>query len=244
MTTARDIATAALQKIGVLFAGETPSAADSALALSTLNELIDQWAAERLLIYVPNARTVWTIAASDGEYSVGSGGDVDIVRPVFVNQINYQDTSLDPTQEFPLNELTDAAWASLTPKDLTSSLPTSYYYDPTFGANGRATLYLWPIPTSSTLEGVMYAPTAITELATLDTTLSLPPGYRNFMTHALAEEIAPEFGRQVSASLSRAAAHTKGIVMRANVRMADLSMDAGALVQSRRWSGWSILTGP
>ena len=46
MATVRDIVTAALQELGVIAAGETPSDSDAQIGLSGLNDLVDQWAAE------------------------------------------------------------------------------------------------------------------------------------------------------------------------------------------------------
>jgi len=73
MATALDIITDALRRIGVLAEGEVPSAAQAADALSDLNGLIDQHAAERLMIYT-TTRTPFDITANEPEYQFGLTG--------------------------------------------------------------------------------------------------------------------------------------------------------------------------
>jgi len=109
LATPNTIIYAALQDLGVLAAGETPSAEDSTFALEALNRLVDQWAAERLMMYTITRKT-WTITASDGEYTVGDGGDIDIdPRPVHIEEVRLIDTSPTPDAEYPLARLTPDA---------------------------------------------------------------------------------------------------------------------------------------
>lgn len=237
------VITPALQRIGVLDAVETPTAADSAVGLRVLNGLMDQWAAENLQIYEPNTRTTFTITSGDGTYSVGASQTVNRARPVFVNHVNYIDTSQTPDLEYQLQPLTDDAYASIPQKDLESVFPTTYYYNPTFP---YGVITFWPVPTSTTLQGVLYAPTAVTEFAAIGTSLSLPPGYKRMLETNLAMELLQYFPeRGMPVGLDRAAADAKAAVKRANIRLMDLSVDAAALIQGRSRTYWySIFSGP
>lgn len=229
MATVSDIATAALRELGVLGAGETATADEADDALTALNNLIDQWAAERLQIYTIT-RTTWTINSGDGEYAVGTGADVNVARPVFVEHVNLIDTSTDPDHETQLTPLTDDAWSRMPMKALTAPMPTCWYYNPTFPTG---TLTLWPVPTDSTLAGALYAPAAVAQFAAINTSFALPPGYQRMVTKALALELAPSYERQPSPLLVEQAREARAVVKRANTRLMDLSIDAGALVQGR-----------
>lgn len=241
MATFGDLALQALQSIGQYAAGESLTAADSALALQVGNQMIGQWANERLTIY-SETRTTWSIVSGTGAYTVGSGGDVNIVRPIFVDHVNFVDTSMDPDLEMPLRMLTDDAYAALSLKALTSTYPQYAYYNPTYPT---ATLTLWPAPTSSTLLGAIYVPTAVTTFAAASTSVSLPPGYEAFIVSNLAVKLAPYFEKAVSEDLKKEAMEAKAIVKRANTRLMDLSVDAGALIQgNRRWNIVDFYTGP
>lgn len=236
MATVQDVVNQALRTLGVLAAGETPAYEDSADALVTLNNLIDQWAAERLAIYTVT-RTTWAIVSGTSTYTVGSGGSVNIAWPVYVDRIGYQDTATDI--EYPLGELTEDGYASLSDKTLTASVPTVYYYNPTYAA-GLASVILWPTPTGTTLEGVIYCPTAVAEFAGLASTVSLPPGYRQFLVSNLALALSAEYGRNPHQALIKAAEESKATLKRMNFRMADLAVGFAPGMSD----GWTIRTGP
>lgn len=239
--TVRDLLSASLTEIGVLAAGEVMTAADSSLGLAALNRWIDAQAADRLQMY-EETRTVWTIVSGDENYTVGTGGDVNRARPVYVSRVQFQDTNLTPTTEFPLSTLTDDSYAAITMKDQESTYPQCYWYNPTFPL---ATLIFWPVPTSGTLEGVMYAPTAVAEFANLSTSVSLPPGYQQMIVKCMAVELAPSYEVQPNPLLLKQAQDSLITVQRANKRLSDLSLDQGAVIQGgSRWGGWSIYTGP
>lgn len=224
MAEVRDIVTAALRELGVLAAGEVATADEANSGLEELNRLVDQWAGERLLIHRVT-RTTWTISATQN-YTVGTGGTVNVVRPVYLDHVNLIDTSADPDQETPLTPLTDDGWAAITQKAATATQPTNWYYNPTFPLG---TLSLWPIPSSATLQGALYAPQQVSEFASLDEVISLPPGYRRMLVKNLARELAPSYGRALHPELKEEAIESKATVKRNNFRPSDLSFDAAVL---------------
>ena len=234
--TVSDAITDALVRIGVGAAGETPSSEDMATGFQALNILTDGWGTERLTIpYI--ARTTATLTASQTSFTVGSGGDIDIVRPVFFTNINYIDTSQSPELELPLSILTDDAWAGIHLKGLTSTLPTQAYYNPTYSGS-FGTLYPWPVPTSATLEWAVYSPVAVPEFSATTASIVLPPGYRRFIVTNLAVEIAPMFNVEPSQSLIIQAIESKADIKRANIRPSDMSVDSGALVSRNYTSSY------
>ena len=242
--TANDLITATLQDLGVLQPSEAPSADDAAVALRRLNRLIDGWKLQRLMI-ASITRSTWTITASDGSYTVGTGGDINIARPTIPNEliVRFIETSTDPDTEIPLFPLTDDAYARIPQKAVTALYPTGFWYNPTFGSSdtGLGTLELWPVPTSTTLQGVCYAPTPLGELATLSTDFYAPPGYRRLYETALAVELARVFNRTVTADMLDAAREASADVKRINIRLEDMHVDRALL--SRRGGRSNIYTG-
>ena len=239
-TTVQNVVNWALQDLNVIGAEETATGADSAAGLDRLNRLLDQWAAERLMMYTVT-RTIWTIDTSTS-YTVGSGADIDVARPIHLESVHYQDTSVSPTYERQMNPLTEDAWEAIPQRTLTGVYPTSWYYNPTYA---NATLHLWPVPTSSSLEGVMYAWAQVAEYDALTDTVALPPGYRRLIITNLAVELSAAFGRQPSPATVAAASDSLATVKRTNKRLMDLSIDTGALVQGRDRQYWyDIRIGP
>lgn len=221
MAEVRAIVTAALRELGVLAAGEVATADEANSGLEELNRLVDQWAGEQLLIH-RITRTTWTLVSGTQVYTVGAGGTVNVARPVFIDHVNFIDTSTDPDTEYQLTPLTDDAWAALAQKALTATKPSNWFYNPTFPTG---TLTLWPTPTNSGLQGALYAPQQVAEFASLDEVISLPPGYRRMLVKNLARDLAPSFDRQIHPQLSEQAIESKATVKRNNYRLSDLSFD-------------------
>lgn len=225
MADVREIVTDALVEIGVLASGEVATADQADSALRALGRLQDSWAAEKLTIYT-YTRTTKVLTASDGEYSVGSGGDIAITRPVYIEQINLLDTSADPDFETPLHKMTEQEYQDWPDKARTADRPEAWYYNPTFPTG---TLSLFPVQTGS-YSIALYVPTQITENSALSTSISLPPGYRRMLVKNLALEIAPSYRVTVDPLLGQQAAEAKAIVKRANIRPVELRFEASACV--------------
>ena len=201
--------------------------------------MVDQWSTERMLVFAM-VRATWAIVSGTGSYTVGAGGAVNIPRPVYIDAVAFQDTSPTLTTEYKLSFYTDAAREGTVLKTLTSPFPTSWYYDPFFPLG---TLVLWPTPTSTTLQGVIYYPQAVARFPLLTTTVSMPPGYEELLVTSLAIVLAASYSRQVDPSLRERAVNAKALVKRSNQRLVDLNFEAAALVGNNR-GAWDIRTGP
>jgi len=229
--TVSELITASLQDLRVLQVGETVSSNDAAYALARLNDWINSLATEGLTVY-SQARTTWTISTA-ASYTIGSGGVINCARPtgpMGVTNVGFQDTSVSPTIEYNLGPLlTEDAYAGIAQKALTSVYPQAMYYNPTF-TSGLGLIYLWPIPTSTTLQGVIYTPVPVAEFAAISDTISLPPGYRRFLRTGLAKELASAFDAPVTPDLQQAAMESKADIKRANLRLVDLSSGVAGLI--------------
>jgi hypothetical protein len=240
MATVLDLVTDALTEIAAYSPGQTLPYEATEQARRRLNQFLNTCAAENLSIFAVT-RTVSPIVPSQASYTIGTGGNINIPRPVFIEHIAFQDSSPTIPTEYPLGgPLTEDAWAGIVLKSMTSPFPSSAYYSPTFPTG---TLYPWPIPTSSTLSWVIYHWAAVSEFATLATTVSLPPSYEEFLVTNLALLLAPSYEKQPHPVLVQRARETKAVLMRANVRMRDLSFDAGALIGNAR-GRMNIYQGP
>lgn len=224
--TARELVTAALAELNVADATTALSADDATFALARLNDFLDGLATENLTIFAAT-RTTWTLTPNVATYTIGVGATINVARPVSpqaILDIGYQDTSLSPVQEISgLPVLTTDQYAGLPLKTMTGTYPTSFYYSPTFGATGFGTISVFPVPTGSNLQGVIYTPSPVAELTDLNTTLSVPPGYRRFLRLNLALELASAFQAQVPPTLVELAREAKANVKRVNARFEDLS---------------------
>lgn len=226
-----DLITTALKRINVIGAGETPTNDDLSDGFARLKTMLGQWRIQNLTVPY-RSRTTWTITSIKGKlgapYTVGPGGDINVARPPVPSEITvrFQDTSVTPTLEYPLTPLTSDAWERIPQKDLTSPLPTSYYYQPTY-SGGLGSLYLWFVPTQSSLQGVFYAPAPLADPVTYTDVIVLPDGYEGALVDNLAVYLFPEYRELVpiDPQLQQAAARSFDLLKRVNVAMLDLTVD-------------------
>lgn len=240
--TVRNLIKAAMRRINVIQENEDPSGDSLSDAFERFNDWVDSVCGnERLTMYTVT-RTTWNLVPNQAVYTVGLGGDVNIVRPQFINQVNWINANISVPFELQLTLLTEDAEASLPLKSLTSTYPFYAYYNPTFtGALGS--LKLWPNATGTGLQGALYYPQQVNRFNTVNDTIALPPGYNRFMRDNLAIELFPEFreGQQMDTGLMQSASEAKANLKRINNRLMDLQTDP-ILLWGR--SAWSIYTGP
>ena len=240
ITTAGQIVSGSLKLLGVLAAGETLSAVDGADGLARLNSMIDLWGLSRLTKYFL-LRTVKTLAASTASYTIGTGGSINIERPVSIDGANLiLDSSASPVVEMPIEVFTDDRWRTIRIKNLTSRLAQGIWYDHNWSA-GLGTIYVYPIPTTSLTQLVLYTPVSVAQFTDLPTSYSIPPGYEMALRTNLAVVLAPEFGRQLDPSIYEMAKDSKADLMSANLRPVDLKFDEG--IAARASGTWDWMRG-
>jgi hypothetical protein len=123
----------------------------------------------------------------------------------------------------PVRLLTLEEYASIPDKTATATYPHSLYDD---GGYPQRTIKLYPVP-SAAHKLVLYTKRALTQIATLNTDVSFPPGYEEMCIYNLALRLAPEYGRPVSAEIAMVAQESKANIKRANHRPALLRCDDG-----------------
>jgi hypothetical protein len=231
MATARTIITRSLRKLGVIGEGEVPTASQSSDGLASLNAMVDSWSAEAGPIF-EETKDSYVLTANDGEYTIGSGGDINVTRPIRINAAFVRKSGTD----YPLQIIGKEQYARIDDKDQ-SGTPEKIYYDGNFPLGN---LYLWPVPNDAdTL--FLYDEKALTTFTSLDTTLVAPPGYERALIFNLAVEDAPDYEVEPTPTTQRIAAESKYMVVSANqMNETDiLSVDAALLATG----GFNILTG-
>src|SRR5262252_7106585 len=120
MTTVRDILHQSALLVGMRAAGEVLDATMAQDFLTILNQLVDAWALEELLVYFLD-RQVFTMTVLKQQYTLGPGGDVPIMRPVRIEAVNWRDESQVPALELPLGKLQRQQYHNLRVRELTSA---------------------------------------------------------------------------------------------------------------------------
>lgn len=208
MATAQNVIDGAMRDIGALASGEDPSSDETADVLEALNNLIDSWNTDGLTLYA-ESEVSHTLVANDGSYTIAaSGADITATRPVRILHAYVRDSNID----HPLEIISKEAYDLIPDKTTTSTNPEYLYYEPSY-ANG--TIKLWPVPSEANVL-YMTVQSQLSSFATAGTTFAMPPGYQRAIQKNLAIEIAPQFEKEPSNALIRAATQSLAMVKRLN----------------------------
>lgn len=184
----------------------TISAVQYANALETMNFLLAHWQALGLPIWCIKQASK-ALTASDGQYSVGSGGDININQPHRIIQAWLRDASnATYPVDIPLNIKSQQEYFHLSSKSQ-EGRPVDLYYDRAYdgasnqGATAVSQLYLWPEPDTTTATNCtlyfLYQRPLLDFNATTDN-LDMPQEWYEAVRLNLAYKIAPEYGMQAS----------------------------------------------
>ncbi len=230
--TVADLIKGSLRLIGAIATSETPSAAESADALLVLNDMLESWANDGMLIYQSTPESLALVAAQQ-TYTMGLTGNFNTARPTRINKANVMLNNI----EVPVEILNEQQWAEITQKSMTAQIPSKLYTD---GAFPLLNVKVWPIPTEVN-NLVLYSLKPITAFSSTATTVSLPPGYSRALRYNLAGELCPEYGKAVDPVIAGIASDSRAEIKRQNTKPVYMKSDASGLPTSGK--SFNIYTG-
>jgi hypothetical protein len=220
--TALDLIKSSLRLINVLASGETPTADEAQDSLMVLNQMVDAWNAERLMVFTISIAE-YSLVVGQQVYTLGPGGNFNAPRPSKIERIDIIYLA-NPNQplELKLDYLTDAQWAAIPVKNIPTTLPRSVYDD---GAYPLRNLSFWGVPTVIS-DIKVYSWQALTQFAVLTSNQTFPPGYFEALRYNLAIRLAPEFNESASPDLQALAMESKAKIKSINIPIVDLRVDS------------------
>jgi hypothetical protein len=192
--------------------------------------MIAGWSNEGLLIHAITAETALTLTPGDATVTMGTSGDIT-TRPQEIVAAKIK----VGTQEYPVKLLSVSEYAAIPNKSIDGTIPQALYDD---GGYPQRTLTLYPVPSVAN-QLLLFTKRALSEIASLDTSVSLPPGYDRALIYNLAIELSPEYGRPVPEAVAMTAMDSKAGLKRKNHRSSYLRVDSALKVRG----GFNIITG-
>jgi hypothetical protein len=202
MATAGDLLTAAFIKVGV----DVPTTAQTASGLISLNNMMSLLGAD-LLSYVVTAES-FTVVAGDSEYTIGSGGQWDTVRPESVSTCYLRNSD---NYDYPVSVMSGKDYALLSNKSYTAR-PTELYFLPEYTL---AKIIFNTSPDASYTACFEFIKN-FTEFATTATTVSLPNEYKEALVYNLAVSLGEDWDRIVSKTVYAQAMRSREVIDRLN----------------------------
>ncbi len=210
MATALDQIKASLRLIGQLAEGEEPTPQAAQDALSALNQMLDSWSTERLAVFTTMDQVFNWTPDSDTK-TLGPSGDFVGIRPILLDTATYY-RDPETNVSFGIRFINQDQYNGIAVKNTTSTYPQVAYVNMGYP---DVTVTVYPKPTRL-LEWHFVSVQPLTQAATLQTELYLPPGYLRAFKYNLACEIAAEFGVEPAPTVQRIAMTSKRDVKRIN----------------------------
>jgi hypothetical protein len=206
----------------VLADGETPTDSEGQRCLRLLNNMINSWAIDKLMLYQVQAE-VFPLVASQQSYTMGLGGNFNTARPYKIASALLRESGLDSNFEIANYQ----EYAAITYKSL-GGRPYILYVEDSYPL---MTLYVNPVPTSSAYSIGLYSWKQLSNFVNLTDTVDLPAGYAELIETNLTLRICAAFNRQVTPELKQWADETKRNVMKQNIKTPRLDL-SGTISQN------------
>jgi hypothetical protein len=215
--TAQDIITDALSLLSVVDPNTPALAADLALGLTKLNDMVDSWSNESLACYAVLEQS-GTLVPGQSSYTIGPGGNFNMTRPLRINggpgtaytqDVNGNNYGIEVVDRVRWNQIGNRS------STVTSNFPDTLFYD------NQYPLGIINIDPTPNIAITMYWDSylQLTEFANLATAMSLPPGYKQALGTNLAILLKPYYiDAPIDPVLVQLAMESKGNVKRANKR--------------------------
>lgn len=232
MTQALEILTNAHIDIGALSVGETLDPASAAFALTTINDMLDQWSNESMMVFNIQ-EIIFTLTAGKYVYTLGTGGEINATRPLRIDSAFVRVATLD----YPVAVIDINQYEMIGLKSLNGPWPRALFYNSDVPLS---TVTFWPNPSSGEMH--MFAEQVLTNFATVNDTINMPQGYKMAMRWNLAELLMPSFGKTDQmqiAMVAKNAAHGRALIKRINMQPSPVARFDDAIISGRRNdAGW------
>jgi len=216
MTTANDLIKRAYRTAGILGDGEIPSSGMASDGLVYLNDLIEGLSNEHLMIFQDEQEDI--TLTNQIAYTWGTGGDISTTRPIKLSSGYY--TQAGEAVDYPITVLTKDEYDGISFKSTTGDVVDYVYL---YTDYPLATLYVYPQVPTGTLTLTSWK--QLDSVASLTTSLSLPPGWERMLRYNLALELVDEYGMAVPPNLAQKAAKAKADIKRVNSKRRMLSVE-------------------
>ena len=211
MATAADLIRGSLRLIGQLAEGETPSNETYADSLEALNQMLDAWSTESIVVWAQQDQT-FTWPANTATRTLGATGNFVGTRPISISDATYFTVG---DQSYPIVQINQEHYNSIGDKTTTGSYPIWMLASMTVP---DVTLTVYPVPAESVSMHIV-SMQELDQPATLVTSLVIPPGYLRAFRFNLACELAAEFGKEPPQWVVKTATESKAAIERINAPM-------------------------
>lgn len=185
-----------------------------------------------------SANAIFTVATPE-QFTFTAPGDIKIPRPLRIRQ-GY--TRITPSSQSGLDYWFDCTYSmdrynELGFKGIPGPWPTLLAYQTTYPLG---TIWIYPNPQTAG-EVHLFTDLILSAFTSITTNVSLPQGYSRALKKLLALELAPSYGKGVSAQLQRQGAEARTLIKSLNASpVTTLRYDSEIVRSDQKDAGWII----
>jgi len=220
--TALALITNSMRKLGVIATGETPTAAEAADGLASLNDVLESYNIEGLTLWDRVAQS-FTLTPGVANYTIGPSGALVTTpkRPVEIEGVYGSFDGVD----YRVAPWTYDQYLAATVKATSTLYPLRYAYINHY-PNGQ--LLLWPTPSQAITLNIDYFE-QIAVVTSLTHVMAFPPGYIRALQWELAGELAADYGVQLNETQAAGIRNSKAMLKKSNRRPSVSRLDVTLL---------------
>jgi len=192
----------ACRLVGALRSGLSLSAAELTDSLQALNDMMDAFSAERVMIPAETIQTVdqnqntLALVTNQQSYTLGNVDGTEnflLPRPARTPRVSIlYSTSQQTPIEKPMEMYDPVQWQGIANKSTPSILPQICFVDESNAVFPDMVLYFWPVPTQAN-PVILYTWTVLSQFPDLQSKYLFPPAYAELIRTSLAMRLAAEF---------------------------------------------------
>lgn len=190
--------------------------------------MLRYWGMKRTLMHYIDIEN-HTLTTGTESYTIGSGGDIDTVRPLKITGGYTRSGSLDT----PIEVVDEKKYREISQKSYSGGSVAYVWYNPSWGANERGTIYVYPA-TGDTL--YLHCLRPLGEPTGLTETVLFPGEYDDPIKWNLAVRLCPEYGKTLTPLLQDLAVSTLDQLMAFNAALQVETIKAEILSISRGYN--------
>lgn len=188
-----DLYAESFQELNCFQPGQSIPQPQAKLATSLINEILDNWDAERAKVWC-EVFASFTLTPSLSPHTIGPSGATFTVaaRPETLEGAYLVLNTSTPNVLVPITLIDYQQYQALSVPSIATSIPTALYYEKDW-PNGK--LFFYPIP--NTAYGVRFTLRTLLGQVVQTGSLNMPPGYKAALKYTLSELLATPMGRGV-----------------------------------------------
>lgn len=234
--TVRTILQDSFEQIKVYAPGVALGAADGARGLSLLNQFLDELSNESLACYA-NIEQSFTLTIGKSVYTIGTGGFINQSRPLEITIGPGTAYLMDANNiRYGIDVVEQDQWNQIALLTESSNLPYLMFYDPQYPLG---IINIFPVPSAA---NTVYFDSRLqlSDMPSLDTPFSLPPGYMSMIKNNLSVRLWSYYKQGIPDQwLLTQAMESLGKVKRTNIKQSESVYDA-AIVSKASGGGYNI----